>query len=211
MYDKPFFQKLNMISDWIIRLVVINFLVALTIIPVVTIFVSLSAGYNTLYDFYKGNDANLFKSFFHYVKKAFVKKLLIGLLLVVTLLFGLYNLTYYHELLKINETLFYQAGYYLTLFLFIGVIVVFIYLLPVLYTKPDFNLIKSIKIAFYVAGKYFGRTMILLFSILLPLLLLLSQWSAMVFVLAGLSLWLLLVVIITAKVLFYLSEVNIHD
>jgi hypothetical protein len=130
---------------------------------------------------------------------------------VVTLLFGLYNLTYYHELLKINETLFYQAGYYLTLFLFIGVIVVFIYLLPVLYTKPDLNLIKSIKIAFYVAGKYFGRTMILLFSILLPLLLLLSQWSAMVFVLAGFSLWLLLVVIITAKVLFYLNEVNIHD
>ena len=211
MYDKPFFQKLNVISDWIIRLVVINFLVALTIIPVVTIFVSLSAGYNTLYDFYKGKDANLFKSFFGYLKTGFVKKLWIGLLLIITLLFGFYNVMYYHELLKVNETLFYQAGYYLTLFLFIGVIVVFMYLLPVVYAKPALTLYKSIKIAFYIAGKYFGRTMILLFSILLPLLLLLSQWSAMVFVLAGFSLWLLLVVLLTAKVLLYLSEVNIHD
>lgn len=211
MYDKPFFQKLNVISDWIIRLVVINFLVALTVLPVVTIFVSLSAGYNTLYDFYKGKDSNLFKSFFGNLKTGFFKKLLIGLLLIITLLFGIYNINYYHELLKINETLFYQAGYYLTLFLFIGVIVVFIYLLPAVYAKQDLSVFKSIKIAFYVAGKYFGRTMILLFSILLPLLLLLSQWSAMVFVLAGFSLWLLLVVALTAKVNFYLSEVIIHD
>ncbi|PKK87472.1 MAG: hypothetical protein CVV63_00905 [Tenericutes bacterium HGW-Tenericutes-8] len=211
MYDKPFFQKLNVISDWIIRLVVINFLVALTFIPVVTIFVSLSAGYNTLYDFYKGNDANLFKSFYQYLKENFAKKLMIGLLLILTLLFGLYNISYYNELLKVNETIFYQAGYYITLFLFIGVIVVFIYLLPVVYTQKNLSLFKSIKLAFYVAGKHFGRTMILLFSVLLPLLLLLSQWSSMVFVLAGFSLWLLLVVIVTARVLHYLSEVIVHD
>jgi uncharacterized membrane protein YesL len=209
--EKPFFQKINQISDWILRLVIINTLVIITILPLITLFLGLSAGYNTLRDLWRKQEKGLFRTYFKHLKHRILHKLLLGLVLGVILLVGYLNMTYYVDLIEITPTLFYQAGYYITLFFVVMMLSVSLYLLPIVYTNPQLGIKSSIKLAFYVAGKYILRTLFILLTPALLLFLLLTSFTSMLFVLFGVSGWLMVMVLITDVVVDYIEEMNRRD
>jgi uncharacterized membrane protein YesL len=209
--EKPFFQKINQISDWILRLVIINTLVIITILPLITLFLGLSAGYNTLRDLWRKQEKGLFRTYFKHLKHRILHKLLLGLVLGVILLVGYLNMTYYVDLIETTPTLFYQAGYYITLFFVVMMLSVSLYLLPIVYTNPQLGIKSSIKLAFYVAGKYILRTLFILLTPALLLFLLLTSFTSMLFVLFGVSGWLMVMVLITDVVVDYIEEMNRRD
>lgn len=209
--EKPFFQKINQISDWILRLVIINTLVILTILPIITLFLGLSTGYNTLRDLWRKQEKGLFRTYVKHLKYRIFHKLLLGLVLGVIILVGYLNMTYYVELIETTPTLFYQAGYYITLFFVVMMLSVSLYLLPIVYAEPLLGIKASIKLAFYVAGKYIIRTLFLLLTPALLLFLLLTSFTSMIFVLFGVSGWLMVMVLITDVVVDLVEEMNRRD
>ncbi len=209
--EKPFFQKINQISDWVLRLVIINTLVIITILPIITLFLGLSTGYNTLRDLWRKQEKGLFRTYFKHLKDRIFHKLLLGLVLGVIILLGYLNMTYYVELIETSANLFYQAGYYITLFFVVMMLSVSLYLLPIVYTNPNLSIKSSIKLAFYVAGKYILRTLFMLLTPALLLFLLLTSFTSMLFVLFGVSGWLMVMVLITDVVVDFVEEMNRRD
>lgn len=209
--EKPFFQKINQISDWILRLVIINTLVILTMLPVITLFLGLSTGYNTLRDLWKNQEKGLFKTYFKHLKNRAIHKILLGIFIGFLLLVGYLNMTYYVELIENSPNLFYQAGYYITLFFVVMMLAVSLYLLPIVYVKPNLGTKSAIKLAFYIAGKYILRTMFMLLTPAVLLLLLLTSFTSMIFVLFGVSGWLMVMVIITNRVVDDVKEMKFND
>lgn len=209
--EKPFFQKINQISDWILRLVIINTLVIITILPLITLFLGLSTGYNTLRDLWRKQEKGLFRTYFKHLKHRIIHKLLLGLVLGVIILVGYLNMTYYVDLIETTPNQFYQAGYYITLFFVVMMLAVSLYLLPIVYAKPSFGIKSSIKLSFYVAGKYILRTLFMLLTPALLLFLLLSSFTSMIFVLFGVSGWLMVMVLITDVVVDFIEEMKSID
>jgi uncharacterized membrane protein YesL len=185
--------------------------VILTILPIITLFLGLSAGYNTLRDLWRKQEKGLFRTYFRHLKERILHKLILGLVLGVIILVGYLNMTYYVNLIETTPNLFYQAGYYITLFFVVMMLSISLYLLPIVYAKPLLGIRSSIKLAFYVAGKYIVRTMIMLVTPALLLFLLLTSFTSMVFVLFGVSGWLMVMVIITDVVVDFVEEMKHRD
>lgn len=209
--EKPFFQKINQISDWILRLVIINTLVIITILPVITLFLGLSTGYNTLRDLWKKQEKGLFRTYFNHLKHRTLYKILLGFLIGLLILIGYLNMTYYVDLIEDAPTLFYQAGYYITLFFVVMMLAVSLYLLPIVYVKPNLGIKAAIKLSFYIAGKYILRTMFMLLTPAILLLLLLTSFTSMIFVLFGVSGWIMVMAIITDRVVDDVKEMKFND
>lgn len=207
-HEKTFFQKLNTISDWIIRIVMVNVLMIITSLPIITIYPSLAAGYDLMHEYSEKNESNLFKGYFGYFIKHLKLKLILGFILFFLLFMGFYNVTYYVEILKTNESLFYQIGYYMTFGFLVVAIVVTLYTLTVIHVYPNIKLRSIIKLSFFVSGKYFLRTILLVIVNLIPFVLWLTPITMLIFIFAGLSIPIILNVLITKPVVFYLKELG---
>lgn len=207
-YEKSLYQKINTVADWVIRIIMINILIILTSIPLLTLFPSLSAGYKLFYEYKHKNETKLFKSYFIFFKEDFMRKLQIGLILVIVLLIGYFNVTYYVDLLKDNENLFYQIGYYITFTFLFVVLVVTLYTLPIITVYPKLPLNLMMKLAFALSGKYFLRTVLLFLIHLIPFLLLLTPITSLILVFMGISLPMLLSVIVHEKASLYLLSLG---
>ncbi len=207
-YEKSFYQKINTIADWVIRIIMINVLMILTSIPLITLFPSLAAGYKLLYEYKHKNETKLFKTYFLFFKTDFMRKLQIGIILIVVLLIGYFNVTYYVDILRENENLFYQMGYYITFaFLFVALVIT-LYTLPIVNIYPQLNLTLMMKLAFALSGKYFLRTLVLFVIHLIPFALMLTPFTSLIMVFAGLSLPMILSVLIHEKASLYLISLG---
>lgn len=207
-YEKSFYQKINSIADWVIRIIMINVLMMVTSLPLLTLFPSLAAGYKVLYEYKHKNETKLFRTYFLFFKTDFMRKLQIGLILIVVLLIGYFNVTYYVDLLRDSETLFYQIGYYITFaFLFVALVIT-LYTLPIITIYPRLNLGLMMKLAFALSGKFFLRTLLLFVVHLIPFALLLTPITSLIMVFAGLSLPMMLAVLIHEKASLYLISLG---
>lgn len=207
-YEKSLYQKINTIADWVIRIIVINVLMILTSIPLITLFPSLAAGYKLLYEYKHKNETKLFKTYFLFFKTDFMRKLQIGIILIAVLFIGYINVTYYVDILRESDNLFYQIGYYITfLFLFVALVIT-LYTLPIVNIYPRLNLSLMMKLAFALSGKYFLRTLLLFIVHLIPFALMLTPFTSLIMVFAGLSLPMILAVLIHEKASLYLISLG---
>jgi uncharacterized membrane protein YesL len=202
------YQKINTIADWVIRIIVINVLMILTSLPLLTLFPSLAAGYKLLYEYKHKNETKLFKTYFIFFKTDFMRKLQVGIILIIVLLIGYFNVTYYVDLLKNDETLFYQIGYYITFAFLFVVLVITLYTLPIINIYPRLNLSLMMKLAFALSGKFFLRTLLLFIVHLIPFALMLTPITSLIMVFAGLSLPMILAVLIHEKASLYLISLG---
>jgi uncharacterized membrane protein YesL len=207
-YEKSMYQKINTIADWVIRIIVINVLMILTSLPLLTLFPSLAAGYKLLYEYKHKNETKLFKTYFIFFKTDFMRKLQVGIILIIVLLIGYFNVTYYVDLLKNDETLFYQIGYYITFAFLFVVLVITLYTLPIINIYPRLNLSLMMKLAFALSGKFFLRTLLLFIVHLIPFALMLTPITSLIMVFAGLSLPMILAVLIHEKASLYLISLG---
>lgn len=207
-YEKSLYQKINTIADWIIRIIMINVLMILTSIPIVTLFPSLAAGYKLFYEYKHKNETKLFKSYFSFFKDDFMRKLQIGLILVIVILIGYFNVTYYVDILKNDDNIFYQIGYYITFAFLVSALVVTLYTLPIVTLYPKLHLSLMMKLAFALSGKYFFRTLLLFVIHTIPFLLLFTPITTLILVFMGISLPMLLAVLVHEKASIYLISLG---
>lgn len=204
-YEKTFYQKINTISDWIIRIIMLNILMIITSLGVITIYPSLSAGYKMFHHYLHKDEEKLFKGYFQFFIEDFGKKMGIGAILTLVLILGYVNVTYYVKLLNAEYKLFFYIGYYLTLAVLISAFIITLYTLTVFYVVPKAKIFLMFKLAFYLSGKFFMRTILLVITTIIPFLMLMTSVTQVFFVFSGLSIPILLNVLITDKVVLYVE------
>ncbi len=200
------YQKINTVSDWVIRLVMINILVIITSLPLITLFPSLSAGYKLFNQYVNHDEVKLFKNYFKYFTEDFKKKIILGLTLTLIIILGYINSTYYVDFLNQSVTWFYAFGYYVTLTLLIVALLVNLYALPVIMVTPHARIFLIFKFSLYLSGKFFLRTILLFLTLSIPLVLLMIPQLYVVIVFSGISLPILLNVIISQPVINYIKD-----
>lgn len=205
VYEKSLYQKINTVADWIIRIIMINILMIFTSLLVVTIYPSLAAGYKLFHQYIHKNEEKLFKGYFKFFLEDIGKKIGIGLIFIVVLVLGYINTTYYVDILNEQSKWFYLAGYYVTLAFLVSAFIVTLYTLAVMYVVPKAKVVLMFKLAFYLSGKYFLRTVLLVLTTALPFVLLMTPITQLIFVFAGLSIPILLNALITDKIVDYVE------
>ncbi len=213
MFEKLFHSRLNEIADWIIRLIMLNVMMILFSLPVITAYASISSGYHMFYDYVNKKNPKLFKDFFLYFKQGLGKKILMEVIIIIVFLLGYLNVRYYKLSLEIEETTFLYVGYYISLALCAIWYVVMIYSLLVSRAKKALGIYQTFKLSFYLAGKYYFTTLALVVISISPLILLFypTAVTSLLFVFFGISLSLLLNVLLTRNVSYFvegLGETN---
>ncbi len=203
--EKGLISKLNTISDWVIRLVVLNVLIIALSLPVFTLFPAFSAGYSVFHDYVNHKEVKLIPTFIEYFKKNIGKKILFGLLMTIVIFFSVYNGMFYASLTEVHTELFYVIGYYITIALALSALAVMLFSLPVFKVMENVKIKNALKMSFVLAGKYFYISAILIVLTVSPLLLLYNYMTALILVFMGVSLPLLLNVLLTKRAVRYME------
>ncbi|MDO9628707.1 MAG: DUF624 domain-containing protein, partial [Acholeplasmataceae bacterium] len=193
------------IADWIIRIVMINIITIVLSIPIVTLYPAMSAAYNLFSDYTNRDEPHLLSGYFQYFKKDLWKKIVLGLVFLLVMTLGYANVTYYLTYLKQESGIFYLIGYYITIVLLIAAFVIVLYSFTVVSVYPKAKYMTIYKLSFYLAGKFFLKTVLLIIATILPFFMLLAPLTALMFVFSGVSLSILLNVLITKQAVIYLK------
>lgn len=207
-YENSFYQKLNTFADWVIRITVINILMIICAIPVVTLYPALLAGYKMYHNYLDNKEVPLFKGFFKYFTEDFGKKMQLGLVLAAAILLAVVNMTIYSDYLAINSNPINYVGQYIMIIMVVTIVFVTIYTFPLMITYPKTNLWLLIKFAFFLSGKFILRTMLAILIMAIPLLLLLTPITIVVFVFAGAAIPVLLYALLFKKVVLYVESLD---
>lgn len=207
--ERKFIDILNYISDYFIRLILVNILVIFTSLPVITIIPSLKAGFGIFSDFTFKDETPIFKSYFSNFAKSFKKSFLFSVIIVLILAITIFNNRLYSEMITQTPNLLYNVGYYITMVIIIGVVMITLYLPLVLYEKDNYNFKNTLKLAFFLAGKYFLRTIVLTLLLLIPYLMFATSFTTMLLIFIGASLPLLLSAYLLKKVRVYIREITV--
>lgn len=206
MHEKPFFQKLNQIADWVIRIVLLNVLLIISMLGVITFYLGLSAVYNLFLDYTNGDDTPLFKGFWNYFKEDIKKKLLISLILIIFVFMGVLNTMNYLQYIKEQPTVFYMIGYYVTFTFTIGFALITLFTLPSRVIFPKLGIKNLFKLSFYLSGRFILRTFLILIVYTGSFLMLFYPFTIPFFMVLGLSAPLLIQTIIQKRVILYLKK-----
>lgn len=207
-FEKLMNSKINAIADWILRIVVINILVILCSLPIITLFPAITAGYNVFSDYLDKKDVRLFSGFFDHFRNHIGKKILFGLLLVAIVYLSVTNSSYYSSIMEQNPTWFFIVGYYVTLVLLAVVYATSLYTLVVFRCYPEIKLSRIIKLALFLAGKYYYITVFLVIVNTIPVLMLFTPMTSVLFVFMGVSIPLLAHAFLTSPARYYLMKLG---
>ncbi len=205
MFEKLLHSKVNAVADWIIRLVMVNIMIIFFSLGIITIYPAFSAGYSLFSDYVTRKDTKLIPDYFKYFKQNFGKKVLLQLFVTVILLIGYSNIRYYTVNLELESDWFLLVGYYVTLALLGVTYAVVLYSFVVMKVTPNLKLSRIIKISFYLAGKYYFITLLLVVCNLAPFLLLLNMNTFLIFVFMGISIPLTLHALLTRSAVQFLD------
>lgn len=208
MFEKPFFHKLNLISDWILRIVILNIFLVFSTLLVVTLYPGISASYKLFKEWKAGENTPIFKGFWSYFKEDFKRKISISIILILIVAIGVYSLITYNEFIKENSGTIYLVGYFVVLIFLIGFVLVTLYTIPVMLYFKEINLTNIYKISLYVMAKYFYITLLVSVLWIIPAILLYFPKLMVVYVIAGLSLTVLLWVLVSAPIFRFLERIN---
>lgn len=213
MFNNPFFQKLNLIADWILRIVTINLFLVFATVLIVPFYPALYAAFKLFRDWTSGKHTPIFDGFWGYFKENFKQKLFVGLIFVAVLLVAVLSLNSYNDYIKADDKLIYLIGYYVVLLCLIMFILVTLYTVLILIYFKDISLSNVYKLSLYVLAKYFYITFVVSFLWLIPVLLVyisiyyLNQLFV-VFVIAGFSLTVLFWALISKPALRFLENLS---
>lgn len=212
MFDNSLYAKLNDIADWIIRVVMLNVMMIFFSLPVITFYAALSAGYNMFNDYVEKKNVRLFKDYFAYFKEALGPKIVLGIVIILSYVVAYLNIRYYHEYLQMGPHVFYSIGYYVSLALIAMWTATIFYSIVVYRVKVRLGFLDLLKVSFYMAGKFFWVTLLLVIVALSPglLILFLSPFTSFVFISAGISVPMLLAVLATRRSVDHLRKLSEH-
>lgn len=210
MLDKPFFHKLNLIADWILRIVTLNLFLIIATLGIVTLYPGIYASYHLFKDWRYGTHTPIFSGFWTYFKENFKQKISISLILVIVLVIGIYSMITYNDFIKTSEDLIYLIGYYVVMIFLIGFVLVTLFTIPILLYFKQASLTNVYKLSLYIMARYFYITVVVSILWIIPLLLLLSPRLMVIYVIAGLSLTVLLWLLISGPIFKFLERISKH-
>lgn len=205
---KKLYEILNYYADWVIRIIIVNFLTILMMLPIVTIIPALTSAYKILSDALNKDETSILKSYFKYFKEDIANKIIMSIIVIGILVITVFNNRLYAANLEAGKGIIHNFGYYITLIIIIGTIMVALYL-PLTFTERAGKELKDIaKISFYLSGKYFMRTIFITLTLLIPFLMLTNSILFLFFIFTGISLPLLIIAAITKKPRKFLQEMR---
>lgn len=209
MKENKFNKILTIASDWIILVIITNFLIISTSLFIVTLLPALTAGYNVFKERLDKNSENVFKVFFRNFKENILNKIIVGTGALILIGIAALSNYYYQESIRNIPTIFAYFGFFITLILGVAVVLVSLYF-PVSFTLSEkMEIEQVVKISFYLSGKYFIRSIAMLIIFLIPGLLFLSSLTMLLLVFCGISLPLLVNSILLIKPREYIiGEIN---
>lgn len=188
MHDKPFFRKLNVIADWIIRLVVLNIFMLFFSLPIVTFYASYKAAYSLFVDYTNDKSTPLFKGFWEKLKENFWYNVGVGSLFMVLIAVGILGAYNYNKVLSGNtKDLFSTIGFFITLGVSLLLLMAMIFSVTTSYVIKDISLKNLFKVSLILAGKYFFRALLVLTITVLPVFIIIYPMLAPIFIFLGLS------------------------
>ncbi len=208
MFEKPFFHKLNLIADWILRIVILNIFLIFSTLLVVTLYPGISASYKLFKEWCKGENTPIFNGFWNYFKEDFKRKISISIILILVLVIGIYSMITYNDFIKENSGTIYLIGYYVVLMFLIGFVLVTLFTIPVMMYFKEITLTNVYKISLYIMAKYFYITLLVSVLWILPLILLYFEQLMVIYVISGLSLTVLLWVLISRPIFRFLERIS---
>ncbi len=208
MFEKPFFHKLNLIADWILRIVILNIFLVFSTLLVVTLYPGISASYKLFKEWKQGENTPIFGGFWKYFKEDFKRKISISIILILIIAIGVYSLITYNEFIKENSGTIYLVGYFVVLIFLIGFVLVTLFTIPVMLYFKEINLTNIYKISLYVMAKYFYITLLVSVLWIIPAILLYFPKLMVIYVVAGLSLTVLLWVLVSAPIFRFLERIS---
>lgn len=208
MFEKPFFHKLNLIADWILRIVILNIFLVFSTLLVVTLYPGISASYKLFKEWKQGENTPIFGGFWKYFKEDFKRKISISIILILIIAIGVYSLITYNEFIKENSGTIYLVGYFVVLIFLIGFVLVTLFTIPVMLYFKEINLTNTYKISLYVMAKYFYITLLVSVLWIIPAILLYFPKLMVIYVVAGLSLTVLLWVLVSAPIFRFLERIS---
>ncbi len=213
MFERLFNSKINEVADWIIRLIMLNIMMIFFSLPIITALPAFSAGYNMFSDYVNKKNPKLFKDYFKYFKEAFGKKVLLELVIIFVFVLLYFNTRYYNLSLELRQTTFLLIGHYLSLALMAIWFAITLFSIIILRVYTNLKLIKFIKLAFFLAGKYYWIILVLVVIILSPFLLLAyaTALTSFIFIFFGLSVSMLLNVLLTKRIVLYLESLKVKN
>ncbi len=201
MFEKPFFQKLNKIADWIIRIVVINVIVLILCLSIVFFFVGIKVGYALFTQYLDNKETPIFRGAWETLKENFLKNTGFSVLFVAVLLFTGWNVYSYLNAIIQERNFLIIAGFFVTFSFLIGFFIISLYSMAVQYINPSLGLKETLKLALYLAGKYFLRSFVILLGFVLMPLLIFTVYTGVIYVLAGMSLSIIIFALLTRHVI----------
>lgn len=200
MHDKPFLRILNIIADWIIRIVVLNVFMVVLTIPIVTFYAGYKAAYSLFVDYTEDKTTPLFRGFWENLKKDFWRDVGVGALFLILLAVGVLGAYNYLRMLQNDEgNVMYTLGFLITAGFSLLFIMTMIYSVTVLYIAPEISLKNLFKVSLVVTGKYFFRSIVVIIITIAPVFLMISPMLMPIFVFVGLSVPLVLNVLLMRK------------
>ena len=207
-FTKMVNSKLNAVADWIIRLVMINIMIIFFSLAIITIFPAVSAGYNMFNDYINNKNPRLFKDYFSYFKEGILKKIGISVIVSVLVLAGLLNIRYYSASMEISDNSIYIVGFFVTIALSAMAYITILFTFTVIKIKPDIKVISLLKTAFFLAGKFYFVSMLLVVTNSLPFILLMWPQTIIFFIIMGASIPICLNAIFTSGAYHYMEDLG---
>lgn len=205
-YENALHQKLNTFADWTIRIIMINFMMILCALPIITLYPALLAGYKLFNDYLNKKETPLFRGFFKYFIENFGSKMQMGLLMALTVIMAIINLTVYNDYIAVNPSPMNLIGYYVMIILIVSALFVTFYTLPLLSTYPKTKTWLLIKFAFFLSGKYIFRTVLAVLILLVPILMMLTPVTMIIFLFTGVSVPVILYALLFKKVVKFIES-----
>ena len=208
---KPLYQKISTLTDWIIRVIVINIMMIFCSLGIITIYAALLAGFKMFSDYTNKNETKLFKGFFKYFVDELPKKLLLGTVFAGIIVLGYFNSKYYIAELYANPNWFLWTGYIFTLGVILLIALALVYSFPILIVNKEKNFLTLLKQALYLAGKFFPRTLLIIIVWIIPIAMWFDVVSIFIFIFVGLSIPVLLECLLTKKIMLYIEELKNNE
>ncbi|VEU82805.1 DUF624 domain-containing protein [Acholeplasma hippikon] len=201
-------QKLNTFADWVIRITLINILMVICSLPILTIYPAFVAGYKLFNDYANKNEKPIIKTFFKYFIEDFSIKMQLGLMLALAIGVAIFNLTIYADIAALDPSPINTIGTYVMIIMVATVVFVLIYTLPLMITYPKTNLWLMMKFAFFLSGKYIFRTVLAVLIALIPVALMLTPITMLLFIFVGLSTPVVLYALLFKPVVKFIEELD---
>lgn len=208
---KKLIDVLNIIADYIIRIILVNILVIFTSLPILTIIPSLKSGFKIFSDYTFGDERPIIKTYFKTFVESLDKSIAFTCIIIALIGATYFNNRLYSNLISEHPNILYNVGYYITMVIIIATIMVSLYIPLILAEKDELGIGQTIKLAFYLSGRHFLRTILMTLVLLIPILMFATPFLIMLFIFMGLSLPLMIYAYILKKVRVFVENIIVES